>query len=149
MAIWEWAIGVYARPGVAETCLRLQDDHAQNVPLLLWAAWARAADPQQLARAAATARNWEAMAVGPLHAVRRALKPAAPPVDDVARERLRSAVKAAELQAERVLLETLEALATDRPTGAPSALEALRAASAAWGPPASDNALAALARALS
>ena len=49
--------------------------------------------------------------------------------------------------AERVLLETFEQM-TERPGGTP-ALEALRAASRAWGKPASDDALARLARALS
>jgi uncharacterized protein (TIGR02444 family) len=39
---WEWALDAYARPGVAEACLELQDVHGQNVPLLLWAAWAAA-----------------------------------------------------------------------------------------------------------
>jgi hypothetical protein len=55
-------------------------------------------------------------------------------------------VKSAELRAERVLMEALEALAR-RPGGA-HALDALKAASAAWGRPAPDAALAELAAAL-
>ena len=31
MAIWEWALGAYARPDVSDACLALQDDHGQNV----------------------------------------------------------------------------------------------------------------------
>ena len=37
--LWTWTLTAYKAPGVAETCLSLQDHHEQNVPLLLWAAW--------------------------------------------------------------------------------------------------------------
>src|ERR1700753_387731 len=103
MGLWDWTLEAYARPGVLEACLSLQDDHAQNTPLLLWAIWAEAADPDLLARAADVARRWDSVAVSPIRAVRRALKP---PVDGVAereREGLREDVKAVELRAERVL----------------------------------------------
>ena len=55
---------------------------------------------------------------------------------------------AAELRAERVLMETLESLA-GASSGGHGALASLQAASAAWGKPAPDDALAVLARALS
>jgi uncharacterized protein (TIGR02444 family) len=148
LSIWDWTLAAYARPGAAEACLDLQDRHGQNVPLLLWAVWAGATDPGLLERAAATARGWDAAAVGPLRAVRRALKSPSPPVEDAAREALRAEVKTAELRAERVLLETLETLSADRRDGG-APFEAVKAASAAWGPPAPDDALAVLARALS
>lgn len=147
MAVWEWALEAYGRDGVAEACLALQDAHGQNVPFLLWAVWAEAADPGLLRQAAEVARAWDAVAVAPLRAVRRDLKTRRPPVDDGAREALREDVKAAELRAERCLLETLAAQTGARRGGAP-ALDALRAASHAWGSPAPDAALAALARAL-
>jgi len=146
MDIWDWALAVYARPGVSDACLVLQDAHGQNVPLLLWAVWAEARDPALLGRAAEATRAWDAVAVGPLRAVRRALKAASPPVADAAREALRDDVKGAELRAERVLLETLAGLG-GRNGGAP-ALEALEAASRAWGNQAPRAALAVLAAAL-
>ncbi|OZA82811.1 MAG: TIGR02444 family protein, partial [Caulobacter sp. 39-67-4] len=40
MTLWDWALQVYARQDVADACLSLQDAHGQNVPYLLWAAWA-------------------------------------------------------------------------------------------------------------
>lgn len=147
MAIWEWALETYANPGVPEACLALQDAHGQNTSLLLWAVWAEAADPEVLGRAAEATRRWEALALVPLREVRRALKPASPPVADAAREGLREDVKAAELRAERVLLETLAQMAREASGGA-CAFDALRAASRAWGRPAPDDALAALAAAL-
>ena len=147
MSIWDWALRVYARPGVPEACLRLQDGFGQNTSFLLWAVWAEAADPDLLARAAATARAWDEATLNPLRQVRRALKMAAPPVDDAAREGLREDVKAAELRAERVLMETLASLSGEARGGAP-ALEALKAASAAWDMVAPTQELAALAAVL-
>src|SRR6516162_2045276 len=71
----------------------------------------RPLEPVILAQAAALARHWEAGATGPLRAARRGLKAQAPPIDDEARQALREQVRTAEFAAERLLMETLEALA--------------------------------------
>lgn len=151
MPLWDWTLKAYGQAGVPEACLRLQDEFDQNTSLLLWAVWAETADAAVLARAADIARRWEALALSPLRAVRRALKPAFDGVADGPREELREDVKAAELRAERVLMESLEPLAGGGGGGA-HALAALEAASAAWaasgGKSAPDDALAALAAAL-
>ena len=146
MPIWDWALEAYAQPGVPEACLVLQDAHGQNTSLLLWAVYAEVKDPALLARAAEATRAWDRTALVPLRDVRRALKPPLPPFDDAARAALREDVKALELAAERLLLETLETLSASR--GGAHALDALQAASKAWGAPAPANALAALAAAL-
>jgi uncharacterized protein (TIGR02444 family) len=146
MSLWDWTLEAYGRPGVPEACLTLQDDYGQNTSLLLWAVWAEAADPDLLARAAQAAHRWEATALVPLRAVRRALKAPCPPVADKAREALREDVKAAELRAERVLMETLEDMGGRE--GGAHALAALEGVSKAWGKPAPANALAGLAAAL-
>ncbi|MCC7265991.1 MAG: TIGR02444 family protein [Caulobacteraceae bacterium] len=147
MSLWDWTLAAYGRPGVPEACLELQDRFGRNTSFLLWAAWAggrgRAPDGAGLAEAAATARAWEAEVLGPLREVRRRLKPARPPVGDTAREGLREDVKAAELRAERVLMETLEALTPA--AGAGDAAEALNRAAEAWGGPPCAAELAALA----
>lgn len=146
MSIWEWALEAYGRPGVPEACLELQDRHGQNTSLLLWAVYDEVSDPDLLARAAEATRAWDRTALVPLRDVRRALKSPLPPFDDGARLALREEVKGLELAAERLLLETLDRLSAGR-GGAP-ALEALTAASRAWGAPAPANALAELAAAL-
>lgn len=146
MAIWEWALEAYARPGVPEACLALQDLHGQNTSLLLWAIYAEVKDPELLARAAAATRVWDRTALVPLRDVRRALKAPTPPVDDRARLALREEVKGLELAAERLLLETLDGMSQGR--GGARALEALEAASKAWDKPAPAGALAELAAAL-
>ena len=146
MALWDWTLEAYGRPGVPEACLSLQDQYGQNTSLLLWAVWAEAADPALLARAADVARRWEALALSPLREVRRALKPAFADVADGPRTGLREDVKAVELRAERVLMETLEAMTEGR--GGVHALTALEGASKAWGKAAPSDVLAALAGAL-
>lgn len=148
MSLWDWTLDAYSQAGVPAATLVLQDDHGQNTSYLLWAVWAEGPDAQALARAAQAAKAWDAKVLKPIREVRRALKPAFPPIDDEAREGLREDVKAAELRAERVLMETLEQI-TPAARGGQPALEALKSASAAWGAPAPDDALARLAAALS
>lgn len=147
MSLWDWTLKAYAEPGTPEACLTLQDAYGQNTAYLLWAVWAEGPDAAALAEAAQVAKAWEATVLRPLRVIRRALKPPFRGVDDGAREGLREDVKAAELRAERVLMETLETLAGPAEGGHP-ALEALIAASKAWGKPAPDDALAVLASAL-
>ena len=123
---WDWAIAAYARPGVAEACLDLQDTHCQNVPLLLWAIW-RGGD---VMAAVAVAREWEGEVVGPLRGVRRRLKGRAGAED------LRGQVKAVELAAERSLMTALEGLA-----GVVTDEHALAVVAQAWGGAAPPDAL--------
>jgi len=140
--LWDWVLAAYERPGVPETCLKLQDEHGQNTSLLLWAIRARPAAGAALDRAAAAARAWDETVLHPLRAARRQLKAPCPPVEDLAREGLRADVKAAELRAERVLVETLERLRVDDDGDA--ALDAVTAATRAWGRAAPVETLAAL-----
>ncbi|MGR4862434.1 TIGR02444 family protein [Caulobacter sp. LARHSG274] len=148
MRLWPWALEVYARPAVAQACLSLQDGHGQNVPYLLWAAWRASEGRGADARAAAQlVRRWDAEVGAPLRSVRRAIKPAWPGIDDAAREIFRDAVKAVELDGEKLLMESLEALSGD--PGPPLDLfETLLEAARASGDPPRDAALRALAEAL-
>ena len=130
MKLWDWTLAAYDRPDVPQTCLHLQDDLGLNTSLLLWAIWSGAVDPGLLATAATLARRWDDEVLWPLRNTRRALKARMPSLDDAAREGLREDVKAAELRAERVLMESLEALAHPRDEDPVLALEAV---CAAWG----------------
>lgn len=147
--LWSWAVAAYGRPGVAEACLALQDDHGQDVPLLLWAAWRGPADAETVEAACDTARSWRDAAIAPLRLVRRTLKKPVPDMEDAARLALREQVKAVELAAERGLLEALEALSGPAQVPAPDPLPALVAAARAWGPVTPRAALATLAARLS
>ena len=135
MRLWDWVLEAHARPGAGEACLAIQNDHGQCVTLLLWRAWTvaegRPVPPALLAAAIADAQAWEGQVTAPIRAARRAMKSLAI-VDDAGRVALRARVQAAELDAERLLLEALEA----RTPGAEGAREDLAAAlagvAAAW-----------------
>ncbi len=138
MTLWDWTLTAWAADGVADAGLELQDTAGQNIPLLLWAAWCaaegRAPDEDVLEAASDTARAWQETAIAPLRAVRRALKPRAPDLDDADREAVRAQVKAVELEAERRLLAALEALAPPSAGPARPALAAMVAAARGWSP---------------
>jgi uncharacterized protein (TIGR02444 family) len=134
---WDWAVAAYARPGVEQALLDLQDRFGQCVPLLLTAAWAatagRAFDEESLEAAADAARVYEGTLIGPLRAIRRTLKAPVPDLDDPARLAMREQIKAVELDAERRLIGALEALApAPGASGVRPIAEALVAAARAW-----------------
>ena len=116
MSLWSWAVRAYARPGVQELCLSLQDDDGQSVCLLLWAGWRGPVDAETLEAAVDTAKTWHRTALDPVRAVRRTLKKPIPDMDDARRLALREEIKRVELSAERGLLDELEAIS--RPPGA-------------------------------
>lgn len=134
--LWDWALEVYRAEGVADACLHLQDTAGQNVPLMLWAAWTAATgrmlDDDAIEAACDCARAWDNSAIGPIRAVRRALKGPIPDIDNAAREALRESVKSLELAAERHLLAGLGALAP-APTATPLApIDPLVAVARVW-----------------
>lgn len=138
MSLRDWSLKAWAADGVAEAALELQDSAGQNIPLLLWAAWCasegRTPDEDALEAAGDTARAWQETAIVPLRAVRRALKPRAPDLDDADREAVREQVKAVELEAELRLLTALEALAPAPSGPAQPPLVAMVAAARVWSP---------------
>ena len=151
--LWDWAVEAYARPGVAEACLTLQDAHDHNPPLLLWSAWVgatgRRPDAEEIEAACDTARAWSASTIAPLREIRRRLKGPIPDVDTEARLALREQIKAVELAAERHLLEALEALAP-APSGPPRpVIDALADTARLWSRVVPRPALAELASRLS
>lgn len=102
---WDFSLTVYARPGVAEACLALQERHGLDVNLLLFCCWAgvrgRALTGRELERLVAAARPWQEGVVKPLRAARRWLKTQATAPDQLAGA-LRRRIKAQELAAERI-----------------------------------------------
>jgi uncharacterized protein (TIGR02444 family) len=114
--LWGFAVELYTAPGVAEACLALQDRHGCDVNVLLFATWMgavhhRALTPAEMAEAAATVQDWHAEIVRPLRSVRRRLKSGPAPAPNGTTESLRARLKSVELEAERVELAILEALA--------------------------------------
>lgn len=145
MSLRDYAAQVYARPGVEELLLTLQDEHGQCVPLLLWAAWARSEEVWDVASAASIARQWHDASIVLLRTARRGMKGDLPG-DPAAREALRAKVKRVELAAEYALLDALEDAG---PMGERPVVEALTAAAGAWERPPPPVLIARLAELLS
>ncbi len=141
-SLWDWSLRVY-RGDVPDILIDLQDAHGQNVPLLLWAAWcAREGIHPVLSQAVAVARTWGDV-ITPLRMARRRLK-------TMDHESLRTTVKAAELQAEKALLDALQRMVCSDPAKPGMAItDALTAAADAWAPGCPPEKLARLTEALS
>lgn len=76
--LWDFAVECYQRSGVAECCLRLQDDAGADVNILLAAAWlaeqGRCWQHDQVRELIVLCADWREHCVLPLRAVRRYLK---------------------------------------------------------------------------
>ncbi len=88
-AFWQFSLAFYARPGVADACLQLQDDAGVDVNVMFYvlflATQRRQIDRTDAARVDSLVKKWRELAVS-----------------------LRSAVKRIELDAERIEQEWLE-----------------------------------------
>jgi len=76
---WEFSLDVYARPGVADACIALQDETGLDVNLILFCLWAGAQGPgrlhqEDLGRALALTSGWQEAVVKPVREARRAAK---------------------------------------------------------------------------
>jgi uncharacterized protein (TIGR02444 family) len=135
---WHFSLGLYRAPGVADACIRLQDEAGVDVNLLFFLLW-NASLKRQLSSAEVQAvdgrvAGWRQAAVIPLREIRRALKSAAGLIEPGAAELFRTRVKGLELEAERLQQETLFGLAQSAALGesAVSAKAAARANFAAY-----------------
>lgn len=125
-AFWSFATGLYARPGVREACLWLQDERGADVNLLLHAAWlavahGRTLGPEDAAAIEATVEGWRRDVVHAIRAVRRHVRTLA---DDPRLAPAYASLKRCELDAERAQHALM--LAEGLP-GAPDARASARA----------------------
>ncbi|MBV8133281.1 MAG: TIGR02444 family protein [Alphaproteobacteria bacterium] len=107
-ALWRFSLAFYARMGVPEALIALQDRAGCDVNLMLFALWLGVSGRSRLTKkgleiADRIARPIRTSVVEPLRALRRRLKP--DPDADV--QRLREGIKALELAAEKVIQDRL------------------------------------------
>lgn len=123
-SVWAGALRLYAAPGVAPLCLRLQDQGGVDVMLLLClchAAQTQAAlSPAEVDALRIEMEPWREAAVRPLRALRIALRAPVAAVPDDLREGFRTRLKALEQEAERVQAQLFAAWLDRRP-GPPAA----------------------------
>lgn len=118
---WEFALGSYARPGVAPCCVALQDQHGANVMLLLYCAW-RAQGGEcvrgaALRQAMARLEPLDCHLLRPLRAARRATRRAAEALDSPSLAVGADRLMRAELAAERCQARLLADGASSRGAG--------------------------------
>jgi len=104
---WAFALAIYARPGVAEACLALQNEAGVDVMMLLMATFVAVKHrilltPHEVQALDEACRPWREQIVWPLRAIRSGLKIGPQPAPSEATEQFRSQVKALELQAEKL-----------------------------------------------
>lgn len=137
LGLWEFALDFYRREGVADACLELQDVAGVDVNILIYALWRVLArqedvDPSDIERADALVSDWRRDVVLPLRALRRGLKIGPSPAPSPSSEKLRGRIKAAELDAEHIELDTLERSLPSRPRDGREFDLAQRAEVAIW-----------------
>lgn len=104
----------YAQPKIAETCVHLQDSYKVNVCLLIGLRWmdesGKYLSDAQFADLQSHIQAWTQQVVEPLRSLRRLLKqPVAAYPQDETQLQIRTAIKQAELLAEKKLLLEIEA----------------------------------------
>jgi uncharacterized protein (TIGR02444 family) len=131
---WAFALAIYARPGVADACLTLQNEAGVDVMLLLMATFAAVKHrllltPDEIKALDEACRLWREQIVWRLRAIRIELKTGPQPAPSSATEPFRSKVKALELAAEKLenqlLAECLPLRAPTLETVTPKQLRAV------------------------
>jgi uncharacterized protein (TIGR02444 family) len=116
--LWNHALALYARPGVEKACLDVQA-MGGDVCLLLCATWLQAhavtCSEERAQALQAIAGPWQHDVVAPLRSLRQQWR--TPAQHDTHLAALREQVKGLELQAEKQLLQRLQACAQQWPTG--------------------------------
>lgn len=131
---WDWALGVYRRPGVSPACVVLQDDGGVDVNVLLTALYAGVGrglkvDAAELGALLAASVQIRTDVVRPLRGVRRVMKEMdfGPDLSEAA-EAVRGFVKTAELASEQLELAMLADVATGwQSADSPRSAEAIAA----------------------
>lgn len=115
--LWSFAVSLYGKAGVSDACLFLQDESDVDVPVLLFAAWlghhSVPLSADDLERIVGEVEAWHEEVVLPLRRLRKRLKQGPKPAPGERTEALRTAIKGAELSAERIQLEVLELAGRD------------------------------------
>lgn len=75
---WHFAVEIYGRPGVKESCLQAQDNHGADINLMLLYLWCDCHDvdlsKDTVAALENTSHLWQTEILGPLRAIRRSMK---------------------------------------------------------------------------
>nr|WP_298057709.1 TIGR02444 family protein [uncultured Halomonas sp.] len=117
--LWDFALAFYAKPGIEEACLTLQEEAGVDVCELLLHCWLYSfgleAKPSAFAPQREQRHLWQRQVTEVLRTLRRDLKASAASNEPVAA--LREIIKQAELLAERENLQRWQAWVWETPSG--------------------------------
>ena len=105
-SFWDFSLSAYARPGVADACIRLQDRVGVDVNVLFYLHWlatvrTTALDDKEIGAILAETEDWRETVVKPLRAMRRRMKSGYDGFPGAEVDAMRSEIKRLELQSER------------------------------------------------
>lgn len=110
---WDFSLGFYARPGIAEICLDLQDRFGADVNVVLYLLWQaqrrRRLTLMEIEKLIALISDWQLNVVRPLRGVRRFLRDPDPTWSSESVASFRQRLKGDELLAERLQQAAMEA----------------------------------------
>ncbi len=119
---WDYSVEIYAKPGIADNLLSLQNDHGADVNMLLFCCWTGITrgvfTDQSFNKANDFSHSWCEHAVSPLRQVRAWMKHSGCESDSVDSDwcmSLREKVKSVELQAEKLQQYALESIIAAQP----------------------------------
>ncbi|CDG52803.1 conserved hypothetical protein [Halomonas sp. A3H3] len=116
--LWDFALTLYARPGVEAACLKLQEEAGLDVCEMLFHCWLYScgleAEPRALAYQREQRHLWQCHVTEVLRGLRQDLKASAAASESV--KALRETIKQAELMAERENLQRWQAWASASPS---------------------------------
>ena len=119
-SLWTFAVSIYQKNGVSAACLFLQESCDVDVPLLLCSGFLvfkeKCFDATILSNLQKLSGSWHQEVVQSLRTVRQKLKSESFPMLTRDSEALRVSVKAAELSAEKIQLNMMEAAAAPVPS---------------------------------
>ena len=103
-SLWDFALETYRRPGVQETCLKLQDDLGADVNMLLYCCWRGEFADGEMRALLADVAPWQNGVIHGLRRVRRTLKPMVAELGELSESAssLRNKIAALELEAEKL-----------------------------------------------
>lgn len=119
---WEFSLRIYSSPVVQKACVELQDGSGVDVNVMLYQLWnaanGRTMSDGDTAAVLAAIEPWRIDVVVPLRTARRNLKSPPQALDADGAASLRSIVKKAELEAERLQQQALYNLRLPPPSSA-------------------------------
>jgi uncharacterized protein (TIGR02444 family) len=115
--LWRFSLGFYARPGVSDACLALQDSCGADVNVLLFLLWLahdrRVPAAEELEGILQNTRDWQVEVIAVLRDLRRKMKKGAYGALRDGAVSLRTKITALELEAEHMQQDHLHSLAAD------------------------------------